>query len=321
MDTIKNYLDNMFAVLPRTNQMLKLKNDILSNMEDKYNELKRNGKSENEAIGIVISEFGNIDELISELGIAQDDDTQSAPTVTADDAQVFIAAKKGEGLLMGIGGSLCILAATALIFITKLVDDGLVGAGLPTDIRDMLGFFALFILFIPAAVLFIYSSMRMEKFKYLDSEFILPAHVKASVLQKSKDFAPYYNLSVIVGVCLCLLSPVAFLTSNFLEGDYGIYGLVVLLLMVSAAVFIFIFFGCIKGSYNKLLKINEYSAAAKKQGKVIGMVAAIVWPLATCIFFVSGMVFNLWRINWIIFPVTAILFAMFAGSYSIMKEK
>ena len=40
-------------------------------MEDKYNELKSEGKSENEAIGIVISEFGNIDELINELDINQ----------------------------------------------------------------------------------------------------------------------------------------------------------------------------------------------------------------------------------------------------------
>ena len=38
-------------------------------MEDKYVELKAEGKSENEAIGIVISEFGNMEELIRELGI------------------------------------------------------------------------------------------------------------------------------------------------------------------------------------------------------------------------------------------------------------
>lgn len=38
-------------------------------MEDKYNELISDGKSDNEAIGIVISEFGNLDELADSLGI------------------------------------------------------------------------------------------------------------------------------------------------------------------------------------------------------------------------------------------------------------
>ena len=38
-------------------------------MEDKYNELISEGKSDNEAIGIVISEFGNLDELADSLGI------------------------------------------------------------------------------------------------------------------------------------------------------------------------------------------------------------------------------------------------------------
>ena len=49
--------------------MWNLKEEILSNMEEKYRELKKQGHSENEAIGTVISEFGNIDELVRELGI------------------------------------------------------------------------------------------------------------------------------------------------------------------------------------------------------------------------------------------------------------
>lgn len=71
LDTIVGYLNNMFASLPRTEQMYKLKQELLGNMEEKYHELKDDGKSENEAVGIVISEFGNIDELVSELGIGE----------------------------------------------------------------------------------------------------------------------------------------------------------------------------------------------------------------------------------------------------------
>lgn len=58
METIKNYLENMFQALPKTEEILRLKNELLLNMEEKYTELKSHGKTENEAIGIVISMTG-----------------------------------------------------------------------------------------------------------------------------------------------------------------------------------------------------------------------------------------------------------------------
>ncbi|WP_339286944.1 permease prefix domain 1-containing protein [Paenibacillus sp. FSL E2-0201] len=61
METIVVYLDNMFANLPKTPELERLKRELLYGMEEKYQELKHDGKSENEAIGVVISEFGNIE--------------------------------------------------------------------------------------------------------------------------------------------------------------------------------------------------------------------------------------------------------------------
>lgn len=69
METIKNYLENMFSHLPNTPEVQKAKYELYQMMEDKYNELISEGKSDNEAIGIVISEFGNLDELADSLGI------------------------------------------------------------------------------------------------------------------------------------------------------------------------------------------------------------------------------------------------------------
>ena len=41
-------------------------------MEDKYNELIAEGVSENTAVGTVISEFGNLDELAEDLGLTKE---------------------------------------------------------------------------------------------------------------------------------------------------------------------------------------------------------------------------------------------------------
>ena len=96
MDTIKTYLDNLFRSLPNTEELKRLKSDLLVNMEDKYLELKAKGKSENEAVGVVIAEFGNIDELLFEMGIskAKDSVKDSSRVLTIDEAHDYVYTKK-----------------------------------------------------------------------------------------------------------------------------------------------------------------------------------------------------------------------------------
>ena len=63
METIKNYLETMFANMPNTPEVKKAKAELLSMMEDKFNEMIADGVNENQAVGTVIAEFGNLDEL------------------------------------------------------------------------------------------------------------------------------------------------------------------------------------------------------------------------------------------------------------------
>ena len=71
METIRNYLSTMFAGLPDTPEVRKAYEELAAMMEDKYTELIAEGCGENEAVGIVISEFGNLEELAQTLGIEE----------------------------------------------------------------------------------------------------------------------------------------------------------------------------------------------------------------------------------------------------------
>ena len=71
METIKKYLEAMFAGMPNTAEVRKAKAELLQMMEDKYNELIGEGQTENTAVGTVISEFGNLDELAEDLGLTR----------------------------------------------------------------------------------------------------------------------------------------------------------------------------------------------------------------------------------------------------------
>lgn len=71
MEVILSYLENMFLNMPQTPEVLRAKEELASMMEDKYNELLAEGRKENEAVGIVISEFGDLGELAEELGLGK----------------------------------------------------------------------------------------------------------------------------------------------------------------------------------------------------------------------------------------------------------
>ncbi|MDD2568322.1 MAG: permease prefix domain 1-containing protein [Clostridia bacterium] len=69
MDKLTNYIENVFASLPKTKEVVEMKLNMLEHMQDKYNALLVQGKNENEAFGIVVAGFGSIEEIKAELGI------------------------------------------------------------------------------------------------------------------------------------------------------------------------------------------------------------------------------------------------------------
>lgn len=110
MNTIRNYLDNMFLGLPNTEEVIRAKKELLAMMEDKYNELKEGGKTENEAIGIVISEFGNLDELAETLGIKHAlENKTDILQVTYEEAKYYIEDKILTAPKTALGVFLCIM--------------------------------------------------------------------------------------------------------------------------------------------------------------------------------------------------------------------
>lgn len=322
METIRNYLDNLFASLPKTAKVLELKSNILANMEDKYNELKSQGKTENEAIGIVISEFGNIDELIDELGIQKNTDVPQGPLVTPGEVECYLQVKRINGLQIGIGVLLCILAPATLILLSTLAENGVIFTTLGGEAAYMPGLIALFLLITVAVGIFIYSGMKFEHYKYMEDGVQLPFDVEASLKQQYQSYNPTYYLCVIIGVCLCVLSPLTLICASLFGDDITEYSVSVMLTIIAIAVFLFITSGSIREGYEKLLKVGDSAPRTKEKGdKVISAVAAAVWPLAVIAFLFLGFVYNLWHIAWIIFPIVGILFGAFSAVFNILTGK
>lgn len=244
METIRIYLENMFSRLPRTPEIIKLENDMLRTMEDKYEELKMEGKSENEAIGIVISEFGNIDELIDELGLLStaaengagngnggfretgnsgdaSGSCQAEGFADYDSGDIYLSRDQVEQVIsdtrkyhrmMGIGIALCIIGPAFMILLGGIFSpDSPTAAGFIRDFSSLHGLLTLFPLFLGLAVglsLIIYGSSRLEQYKFLKhSNLIVSPSLQSFIMSMQADFQPQYAVITTIGIVLCVLSP------------------------------------------------------------------------------------------------------------------
>ena len=152
METIKIYLENMFMNLPRTPEVERAKEELFQMMEDKYNELKASGRTENEAIGIVISEFGNLEEVAESLGISsyvhkerqgEREEPGEARRIGIEEARRYLDGQYAFGTRIGIGVALCIWSPIVLIILGGIADG--------TPIEDVAGGVGLLILFLMVA--------------------------------------------------------------------------------------------------------------------------------------------------------------------------
>ena len=114
--------EGIACVVMAPTSLKRAKQELLSMMEDKYTELTEEGKPENEAVSIVISEFGNLDELAETLGISgivveQQEAAQDVRQVTMEEAKKFMEAYSMKTMMIGLGVFCFIMAPMGPVFV------------------------------------------------------------------------------------------------------------------------------------------------------------------------------------------------------------
>ncbi len=104
---IINYVDALFSDIPNNKEANELKEEILSNMSERYEDYIKEGKTENQAFSLVIGSLGDIDEMLVDV-MPNDDFLEEAhyyrtrnATYTAASVVTYII---GAAFLIGLGG-------------------------------------------------------------------------------------------------------------------------------------------------------------------------------------------------------------------------
>ena len=104
---IENYVDVLFMDVPRNKQSIELKEELMSNMSDRFDDYIQEGKSENQAYSLVISNLGDIDEMLADVMPTEAFVEQSDYYTKRNARNVAIAVVMyivGAAFLIGLGG-------------------------------------------------------------------------------------------------------------------------------------------------------------------------------------------------------------------------
>lgn len=299
METIKNYLETMFANMPNTSEVVKAKAELLQMMEDKYNELINEGVSENTAVGTVISEFGNLDELADELGLTKEikqpkaNDDFSGRYLGMDEVKEFLSARGRKAVLLSLGIMLlvsCVAwpilissdAGAALMFLTIAVGVGLI----------------------------VFSSLSMSNYRYIEEEPVMLDMSTASyVNEQRRAFQNIKALSITLGIILCII---CWLPNIIFYKYMDNLGPAMMFFLAGLGVLLIVYGCSVNSGYDVLLKRNESYAGIKVEGpvryksKAAETVVAVYWPTVVCLYLSISFLTFAWSITWIIWPIAAV---------------
>lgn len=317
METIKNYLENMFLNIPYTEEVIKAKKELYQMMEDKYNELKTEGKSENEAIGIVISEFGNLDEIAEELGIKESIQIQTEQNtdgmqLTYESAKAYIEAKTSESIRVAIGVMLCICSPIGAIVTSNQFDSS----------SSAIGITMLFSFIAIAVGFFIYNAISMGEYSEIkNSKIILDFETIQRLKEQQAEFRPIYALFVTVGVILCVFSVVPASVAGSLFDELSQLlriGEALMFFLIGIGVMLIIMGSMKYKAYSAFLKDKRTYSHKEKNLSSIGMtIMSVFWPSILCLYLIWSFLTYDWGITWIIWPIAAVFQRIVANVFRV----
>ena len=273
METIKNYLETMFSNMPDNEQTRRAKQELLAMMEDKYNELISSGMPQNEVIGTIISEFGNLDEITETLGLNKNEVVDEAYNryqvekaeipnrrlISLQEASEYIMDMTFSRFLLSLGVFCCILAPAGPIMGEGF--DTIFGENILSDFFEGVGVIFLFVAVAVGVGFIILSSSKKKEWNFLKRGACVIDSDTAEYLRNERaanNASSGMMLALGIVLCIVCVVPVTmfgiFSISDFLTEALGPS---MIFFLSGLGVFFILNSSRKAGAYNKLLSLNK----------------------------------------------------------------
>lgn len=208
-----------------------------------------------------------------------------------------LMSKFSKGIAFAIG--IILLGTTILLYFS-----GIPGAEELQEKNGIIGVVILLLCVLISVPIFIILGMQRE-------EFIKKNPKLANIY--SEDEIEKFNLkfpkAIAGSISLILLGTILLvaLYGMKLVNEESTIPVVVLMSFVTIAVPIIVYFGIQKDKYDIEKYNKENSEEYKKENSLVGKICGVIMLVATILFLLSGLVYNMWKINWIVYPIGSIM--------------
>lgn len=329
MEAIKTYLESMFARLPNTPEVWKAKDELLQMMEDRYSDLIQEGKNPNEAVGAVIAEFGNLDEVAESLGIetvVRHNQIEDQPEFTLEDAEKMIKDRSRISFLRGLAVFLFIISPVGFILFDSLEASGFLLTG---------GLLFMFACIAAGVGLLVFNSVIDSKWHDIRKiPFRIDYMTASEIYDQKEEYRVKHALFKAIGIILIVISfvPAAVIDELRLpEVIENVVGGSSLLILVGIGVLMLIYTSGRNSTYDEILRMNDRSTIAGSyvpesdetitySNETLAEVMSVYWHTVTCIYLIWSFLTFHWWITWIIWPVAAIIRGLINSAFG-TKER
>lgn len=199
-EKLREHIEELFKNAPQTCQAVEIKEEILQNTIDRYNDLKAEGKSDEAAYNIAVAGIGDVDHLI---------DSIIAPVASSGYSREEIRKNQNKRtLLLAIAVALYILCVVPVIICDEI------------GVNEVFGIVSMFVIAAVATALIIYrSGMRLE---YMPTDDTVVEDFKKWNREKNED----RSLMGAVNGAVWALTLTAYFVISFLTGAWYISWLI-----------------------------------------------------------------------------------------------
>ena len=178
-DKLRNFIESLFEDAPKNKQTIELKEEMLQNLIDKYNDLVDSGKSSEAAYNIATASIGDIHELIRQIEKREENNPLFE--------QNYDKGRKRFALLLSISVMLYILCVVPVI----LLED------------SVLGVVIMFVMVAIATGRILYNNMT--KPKYLKKDSTVVEEFKEWKANSTEKNTLYQSITKVMWSCITIL--------------------------------------------------------------------------------------------------------------------
>lgn len=192
-EKLRSHIDSLFVNAPKTRNVTELKEELLSDLIAKYDDLVAHGESEEQAYKIAIAGIGDVNELLKGL------ENDKIYNYTVIDAQ-----RKKSAIIVSTAVALYIIAIAVVILCSQFSSS------------DIIGVVLMFLIAAVATGLLIYNAMSHPRYNRYDDTIVEEIKERANEKSQKRQIRSSINAAIwTIAVAVYLIFSFLFDTWEF----------------------------------------------------------------------------------------------------------